>query len=126
MDSLVEQNQSSAIEKTKEDKIFISLQDSSIVVLSISFVKSIGWLPASILAHSEMIVDWMGKKMIHLDLDGKSFKEVVSLLQGVSKVEELAKSILEGKNNLLIPTARYISCLDLVEQLETFISNQET
>ena len=93
--------------------IKLSVQGSYFELDRESFLKH-DWMPATMLQSD------MGKATVSgalfLDCDSVSFRMIWSLLQGVSTVSEAANQEIPTIN-LLISTAKYLCCNELVEHL---------
>jgi hypothetical protein len=64
--------------------------------------------------------------VIYLDVDPSSFRVILSIVSGVAELEDVVSRLSRMDIALLITTARYLLCLDIVENLEDFQKSQES
>lgn len=99
----------------EEDMIALSVQ-GSLFVLKKQFVLSRNWMIAKILTSDIPFAHY--NEQIYLDIDPVSFRIILSILQGITSLKMVTPKISFMELSLLISTARYLLCFDILEELE--------
>ena len=100
--------------ESKLETVKLSVQGAYFELDHKSFVKH-DWMPARMFEST--IGKYNKKKHLYLDCDANSFQIIWSILQGVAVVQDYSDE--EDKVPLLIPTARYLGCTQIIDELSS-------